>query len=73
MQIDLLLKIKSDPKLYQYLKHHSYWYKTLRRNPNQLTELTEEMKKEYKLTMSDKINDLSNKLMLVRTFLNMMQ
>lgn len=73
MQIDILLKIKSDPMLYNYLKHHSNWYKILRRNPSLLNEMIQSMKKEYKLTATDKLNELSDKIMLMRTFLEMLQ
>ena len=31
------------------------------------------MKKEYKLTISDRINDIEQKMNLVETFLNMMK
>lgn len=73
MNIETQFKIKNDPMLQRYIRDHSFWYKYLNRNPGLITKMTEEMKKEYKLTTSDKINDFSEKLTLIQTFLNMMK
>lgn len=73
MNIDTQFKIKNDPMLQRYIRDHSFWYKHLNRNPSLITKMNEEMKKEYKLTTSDKINDFSEKLTLIQTFLNMMK
>ena len=72
MNRDLLIKIKKEPNLYHYLKYHSTWYKALKRNPNSLKDMEEEMKVEYKLTTADKINNVSDKITMIRTFLDMM-
>lgn len=69
MRTDILIKIRSNPNLNNYIKYHSYWYKFLIRNPNSILKMEEEMKKEYKLTVSDKINNVNNKMEMVRTFL----
>ena len=71
MQADTLILIRSDPRLNMYLKYNSYWYKELIRNPATLLE--EEMKKEFKLTTSDKINDMTEKLEMLQMFLNVMK
>ena len=72
MRVDVLFKIKSDPNLYRYLKEHSHWYKYLNRNPDSIKEMEEEMKKEYKLTPEDKLNDVSSKLKLLSNFIKIM-
>ena len=72
MKRELLIRIKSEPNLYHYLKNHSYWYKELKRNPSSIVEMEELMKIEYKLTTADKINNVSEKITMVRTFLDMM-
>ena len=72
MNKELLIKIKSDPNLYNYLKYHSYWYKDLKRKPERFNEFVYEMKKEYKLTVSDKISDVGDKISFIRSFLDML-
>ena len=73
MNLNTQFKIKNNPLLQRYIREHSYWYKILNRNPNLISKMEEEMKKEYKLTISDRINDISEKINLVQTFLNMMK
>ncbi len=73
MRLDTIIKIKNDVLLQRYIREHSYWYKLLNRNPNLLDKMTEEMKKEYKLTAEDKINNISDKLNLIQSFMNMIK
>ncbi len=73
MRFDIQYKIKNDPMLQKYVRENSYWYKYLNRNPNLLSSLTDEMKEKYKLTTADKINELSNKLDLIKTFMNVLK
>ena len=70
MNLETIIKIKNDAMLQKYIRENSYYYKILNRNPNFLEYLIEEYKKEYKLTTADKINDLSNKLDLIKAFMN---
>lgn len=73
MNLDTQFKLKSNPLLQRYIREHSYWYKLLNRNPDLLSDMNEEMKKEYKLTTADRINNLSEKITLVQSFLNMLK
>ncbi len=73
MRLDVLFKIRSDPNLYRYLKENSYWYKYLNRDPSSIRIMEEEMKKKYKLTTADKINNLSSKLNLLNSFIEIMK
>lgn len=73
MKLDTLYKIKQNPNLYQYLKYHSYWYKILNRDPSLIKEMEEEMKKEFKLTPTDRINAFGEKIELFRTFLDILK
>ena len=41
MQVETLLKIKSNPNLYRYLRENSYWYKYLNRSHLSLKEMEE--------------------------------
>ena len=70
MNLENIVKIKNDAMIQKYIRENSYWYKLLNRNPSLMPYLVEEMKKEYKLTTSDKINEISNKLDLIRAFIS---
>jgi len=67
---DILLKIRNDPRLENYLKYNSYWYKELLINPDSIRNMESEMKKEYKLTVSDKINNMTQKVEMIRSFMD---
>lgn len=56
MTLDTQFKLKSNPLYIKYLHENSYWYKTLTRDPNMFNEFVEEVKTNYKLRPSDKIN-----------------
>lgn len=73
MKLDVQFKIKNNYLLQKYIRENSYWYKYLNRNPSLLSEMEREMKEKYKLTASDKINDISEKLDLLRTFMNVLK
>ena len=73
MRTDILIKIRNNPNLYTYIKYHSYWYKELMRNPNSLSVMETEMKKEYKLTTGDKINKLNERMQMIRTFFDVLR
>ncbi len=70
MNLECIVRIKNDAMIQKYIRENSYWYKILNRNPSMLNELIEEMKKEYKLTTADKINEISDKLDLIKAFMN---
>lgn len=72
MNLNLVLQIRNDKNLDFYLKTHSYWYKILRRDPLRIREMNQEMRKEYKLTSVDKLNQISSKIQMVRTFLDVL-
>lgn len=73
MQLNLVHALRNNPPLYHYLKYHSYWYKELYRNPSSIKRLESEMKKEYKLTMEDKIGRLGDKMNMVVSFLDVLK
>ena len=73
MKLDVQFKIKNNYLLQKYIRGNSFWYKYLYRNPGLLSEMEREMKEKYKLTASDKIKDISEKLDLLRTFMNVLK
>lgn len=72
MNFELLYRIRENAMLQFYLKTHSYWYKILRRDPKMIKEMTQNMKEEYKMTPSDKLNQISSKIEMVRTFFDVL-
>lgn len=55
MTLDLQFKIKENENYLKYLRQNSYWYKYLNRNPESFKQFENEVKKNYKLTKTDKI------------------
>ena len=70
MNLETQFKIKSNSLLQKYIRENSYWYKILNRNPEYINKMIEDMKKAYKLTFEDKIDDLNTKVNLVRAFMD---
>lgn len=56
MTLELQFKIKNNPNYLKYLRENSIWYKILNRDPSMFKVFVEEVKKEYHLRTSDKIN-----------------
>ena len=73
MRLDLVYKIKSNNNLNRYLKENSYWYKLLNRNPSLIKKMEEDMKKAYKLTFEDKVDDLNSKINLIKGFMDIIK
>lgn len=69
---EIMFRIKQDNNLYTYLKYHSNWYLALSRNINSINDMVNEMKKEYRLTSEDKIEDLTKKLEMVSSILQVL-
>lgn len=60
MTLDVQFKLKSNPLFIKYLHENSYWYKILNREPNMFNEFVNEVKKNYKLRTTDRINEALN-------------
>lgn len=73
MKLETQFKIKNDQLLQKFIRENSYWYKNLNRNPDSINYLIQEMKVKYKMTTADKINNISEKLDLIRTFMNILK
>lgn len=68
MKIELLLKIKENPKLYDYLHKHSYWYKDLNRSSTNYEKFYKEFK-EFK--REESMNKLNSTIENIELFTNM--
>ena len=73
MSLELQYRINSDPRLKQFLRENSYWYKYLNRSNTYLKPFISDMKVKYKLKTTDKINKLTNNISMVRTFLDVLK
>lgn len=73
MEIDLQMKLKKDPKMYQFLKENSYWLKDLNRDPNNYKKFVEEMKVKYKLRPTDKVNGVIDNIDIISSVLSTLQ
>ena len=70
MTLDVIFKINKDDNLHRYLRENSYWYKLLNRDPKLISKVESDMKKAYKLTLEDKVSDLTTKINLIKGFLD---
>ena len=73
MSLELQYRINSDPRLKQFLRENSYWYKYLNRSNSYLKPFISDMKDKYKLKPTDKINKITNNISMVRTFLDVLK
>ncbi|MBQ2639332.1 MAG: YlbE-like family protein [Bacilli bacterium] len=73
METYIINRIKNDPNLYRYLRENSSWYKYLNRDSKNIKYLENEMKEKYKLTTSDKIENLSRNINLISTFFDVLK
>lgn len=55
MNIELQIKLRSNPLYLKYLHENSYWYKLLNRDSNKINNFIEEVKSNYHLRPTDKI------------------
>lgn len=67
MTLDVQFKLKSNPLFIKYLHENSYWYKILNRDPEMFNEFVNEVKKNYKLRTSDRINEALNTFEMIST------
>ena len=72
MDYSVQLVINNNPYLKRFLKEHSYYYKDLIRDKNNLARIIEMMKKEYKMTLPDKLDKIKDNISLVNTFMDVL-
>jgi|LSQX01.1.fsa_nt_gb 6-phosphogluconate dehydrogenase len=70
MNLDIQFKIKSDSNYGRYLRENSHWYKILNRSPERFDEFVNEMKENYRLRPTDKINSFTEKLNFISSLLS---
>lgn len=72
MIIETQIIIKNNPYLHRYLRDNSSWYKKLNRNPNSIKDMEKEMKSAYKLNLTDRIDNINQKIEMLRTFIDIL-
>jgi len=73
MILDLQFRIKNNPNYIKYLRENSYWYKILNRDPTKVDDFISEVKEKYKLRVSDKINDVIDKIDMINRFISVLR
>lgn len=69
---NIIVYIKQDPKLYEYLKYHSYWIERLTYDEYKIKDMIKDMKVELKDTVEDKLYVLNNRIKLFNEILELM-
>ncbi len=73
MNINIQYILNNNIILKRYLREHSIYYKNIIRNPNFINEMNELMKKDYYLTLPDKLDKIKNNISLVNTFMDVLK
>ena len=70
MTLDVQFTIKNNPYLERYIRENSNWYKILNRDPGMLRTFEEEVKANYKLRPSDRLNKALETLEMVESIMS---
>lgn len=73
MNLNLQYRINQDPRLKQFLRENSYWYKYLNRNELYYKEFIDDMKVQYKLKPTDRINKMIDNMNMISSFLDVLK
>lgn len=73
MKLEVYMKLQNNPKMLNYLKLNSEWYKYLNRNPMNYDKFINSMKEKYKIRTSDKINNVIDNMDTISSILNILK
>lgn len=73
MRLDTWMKLEQNPKMANYLKMNSEWYKYLNRNPLNYNKFIKTMKEQYKIRTTDKISGVIDNIDTVSNILNVLK
>ena len=65
--------LNSNIYLKKFLRENSGFYKSLIRNPNFIDNLNEMMRKEYKLTIPDKLEKIKDDISMLNAVMNVLK
>ena len=70
MQVNALLELKKDGKIFDLLKSNSYWLKELNRDATNVKRYKDNMKVKYRLRTTDKISDAIDNIDIISNVLS---
>ena len=70
MELFLIKNFLDNPKMYEYLKQNSLWYKALNRDASLYKEFENKMKELYHERTTDKISDVIDNIDLISSVLS---
>ena len=73
MQLYNQVSLKQNPKLYQYLKENSYYFKNFNRDLINEKIFAKEMNIKYKERFSDKLNNAVDSMDLISSVLDILK
>lgn len=73
MNFEIRNIINNDILLKKYLRENSFYYKDLIRNPKFINVLYDLMKKDYKLTVSDKLEKINKDLSMMNSVIDILK
>ncbi len=73
MELDVLLKIKNNKKLYEYLHTHSYYYRLLNRDRSYYDELLKSYKKDNRNNNMNKVNEAIDNAEMISNILKVVE
>lgn len=73
MNIKIQFMLEANPYLKRYLREHSNYYKNIIRNPSFIRELEELMKKDYGLTLPNKLEKIKDNISMVNAFMDVLK
>ncbi len=69
MTLETQFALKNNSYFSQYIRENSNWYKILNREPSMIRAFEEEVKTNYKLRPSDKINKALETLEMIESIM----
>ncbi len=73
MELNILYKIKSEKKHYDFLRSHSIWYKYLNRDPNNYKDFLNAYKKYSREETTSKINNTINNIDMIANIIKVLE
>ena len=73
MELDIIYKIKSNKKHYDFLRTHSYWYKYLNRNSEYYNDFIKDYKKYNREVNTNKVNETTNNIDVATNILKILE
>lgn len=70
MILPIQFKIKENEYYLRYLRSNSYWYKLLNRDPKTFKQFENEVKAHFRLTKTDRIENIFNTFEMMEKILS---